>query len=412
MIRLVLFAVASLAAQVGNLNTYAIPAVPSLPAAGGTYVDSTFGTTVMRITDAGTDGGGYCYHDYAYWDVFNLDNTKLTVSCSSPARYWFEFNPLTFTLGAKHSFPNTPDGVQPTGDSVLQWSSLYSNRALVIGVSSMKIFELNVDTGIYTTLKTFTTGLPTGTTSISTTSIDRQDNVFSILTYGGSGVTGCMVWQRSTDTILYTVTTSNTHSCLISKTGRYFLIQYDITPPDGAGIHVVDLQNGNLDTGLTDDAPDYGPRGHKDFSTYGIASFQPYWPSPYGAKTWRLLTALTATSALTGLSDSDGHVSCRNDDGEWCTSEYYRVGSDGIPPIQQEIFSYSLDGYQRVRRYVHHHSSPDVAGTDAYRAQPQANISRDGRFVTFNSTMGPASDRIDVYVSRGSLKAAGMSGAF
>jgi hypothetical protein len=358
----------------------------------------------MRITDTGTDAGGYCYHDYAYFETFNLDNRRLTISCSSPARYWFEFDPQTFTLGTKHTFPNTPDGVQPTGDSVLQWSSLYENRAIVLGTNSMKIFELNVDTGVYTTLKTFSTGLPTGTTAISTTSIDRSDNVFSILTYGGSGATGCIAWKRSTDVILYMVETSNTHSCLISKDGRYFVLQYDTPPMDGKGIHVIDLQNGNLDTGLTNDAPDYGPIGHKDFSTYGIASFQPYWPSPYGAISWRLLTALATTSGLTSTSDSDGHVSCRNDDGEWCTSERYRVGSDGTAPIQQELHSYTLDGTFRVRRYAHHHSSPDVAGTDSYRAQPQANVSRDGKFITFNSTMGAASNRIDVYVVKASIK--------
>src|SRR6185295_11582590 len=36
-------------------NVYSEPAPPALPRAGGTFVDPTFGTTIMRVTDE-TDG--------------------------------------------------------------------------------------------------------------------------------------------------------------------------------------------------------------------------------------------------------------------------------------------------------------------------------------------------------------------
>ena len=125
---------------------------------------------------------------------------------------------------------------------------------------------------------------------------------------------------------------------------------------------------------------------------------------------------MTSVISLTTTADSDGHVSCRNDDNEWCASEYYRVGGTVINPIKQEVISYSLDGTFRTNRYVHHQSDPANGGTDPYRSQPQANISRDRQFVTFNSTMGPSVNRIDVYVVFASVKSArpasGMSGAF
>src|SRR5690348_10047450 len=52
-----------------DYGTYAEGPLPALPAAGGTMTDSTFGTTIMRLTDSndGTD----CRVEYSYWPSFN-----------------------------------------------------------------------------------------------------------------------------------------------------------------------------------------------------------------------------------------------------------------------------------------------------------------------------------------------------
>src|SRR6185436_13599770 len=45
-----------------DYGTYPVPPAPSLPAAGGTIVDPTFETTIMRLTDA--NDGPDCINAY------------------------------------------------------------------------------------------------------------------------------------------------------------------------------------------------------------------------------------------------------------------------------------------------------------------------------------------------------------
>ncbi|HEX8285847.1 MAG TPA: hypothetical protein VF588_20995, partial [Pyrinomonadaceae bacterium] len=53
------------------------PALPALPAAGGTFRDPAFGTEVMRVTDArdGKLNGTF----YPHWPTLNADSTRLLV---------------------------------------------------------------------------------------------------------------------------------------------------------------------------------------------------------------------------------------------------------------------------------------------------------------------------------------------
>jgi len=49
----------------------------SFASAGGTIVDPTFETTIMRLTDA--NDGPDCVNAYSYWPTFNINNTRLLV---------------------------------------------------------------------------------------------------------------------------------------------------------------------------------------------------------------------------------------------------------------------------------------------------------------------------------------------
>src|SRR6266545_805458 len=70
-----LAAIFTLQAQVTSWNVYPVPPAPALPPAGGTFTDPTFGTTLMRVTDA--NDGIDCHNAYAIWQAFNADDTAV-----------------------------------------------------------------------------------------------------------------------------------------------------------------------------------------------------------------------------------------------------------------------------------------------------------------------------------------------
>ena len=72
-------ATANDATPVSDLGTHREPALPALPAAGGTLLDSVFGTTLMRLTDA--SDGSDCRVEYSYWPTFNADSTRAKALC-------------------------------------------------------------------------------------------------------------------------------------------------------------------------------------------------------------------------------------------------------------------------------------------------------------------------------------------
>jgi len=63
---------------------YPEPALPQLPQAGGTFVDPTFGTTLMRVTDEAD--GKHCHNAYSYYPSFNRDSTRLHAQCGARPR--------------------------------------------------------------------------------------------------------------------------------------------------------------------------------------------------------------------------------------------------------------------------------------------------------------------------------------
>ncbi|HKP87921.1 MAG TPA: hypothetical protein VJZ26_17595, partial [Blastocatellia bacterium] len=55
-------------------RAYAEPPPPALPAAGGTFRDPVFGTTIMRVTDE--RDGPFNVTNYSYYPSFNKDSTR------------------------------------------------------------------------------------------------------------------------------------------------------------------------------------------------------------------------------------------------------------------------------------------------------------------------------------------------
>lgn len=115
-------------------KVYPEPKLPTLPKAGGTFVDPTFGTRLLRVTDEAD--GKSCHNAYAYWPTFNKDATRFHINCGGTATL-YHFDPDAFKITGKGplfavqapggGMPNWEDatwsGTDPTSSSATPGST-------------------------------------------------------------------------------------------------------------------------------------------------------------------------------------------------------------------------------------------------------------------------------------------------
>src|SRR5215203_271434 len=85
-------------AELTDKNVHLPPAPPPLPAAGQTFVDPTFGTTLLRVT--GPADGVDNKNAYSYWPTFNRSSTKVFID-NNGAPKLYDFDPRTMQASNK-----------------------------------------------------------------------------------------------------------------------------------------------------------------------------------------------------------------------------------------------------------------------------------------------------------------------
>ncbi len=365
-------------------NVYPEPAPPALPRAGGTFVDPTFGTTIMRVTDENDGVSNINY--YSYWPTFNLDDTKFFVACdNSPMLYHFDPNGFRIiSKGPLYDQTLPGGGFMSTEDA--EWSG--TNANLLYGYYGLKLWSFDVSARTYTLIKDFTGLVPAGYLGQMSRSLD--DNMFAFtLKDPNYAPTGYMVWQRDQNRILRNVTLSNFDEVELDKTGRYLVVKAEFG--GGVDFQIVDLQTGSVQ-GLTDPAPDFSP-GHSDNGRNIVVGYD-NWNNQYTIRS--LATPHQFQTVISFGSDwsQSNHLSMLGDNESWCVISNFTNGTAPVGPFRQEIFQASTDGTQSVRRLAHHHSV-----YRDYWDTPRADISRDGRFVAFTSNWGSTTRR-DVFIIR------------
>src|SRR5688572_602303 len=154
-VALVLLLVSSASAQVTDRGVYFEPPLPALPAAGGTLVDPTFGTTILRVTDEETDAGGSCGTAYSYWPTFNATSTRLWAFCDeSNTGVLFDFDAGSLAVtSARPLFASlTPSGRAPIVEDAI-WSPVDPDSVLVHDARAL--WSYDVVTESYTLVKDF-----------------------------------------------------------------------------------------------------------------------------------------------------------------------------------------------------------------------------------------------------------------
>lgn len=365
-----------------NHNVYPEPAPPALPAAGGTFVDPTFGTTIMRVTDQNDGQSNFNY--YSYWPTFNLDDTKFFIACdNSPMLY--RFDPNGFRIISKGPLF---DQVLPGGGYMstedAEWSG--TNANILYGYYGLKLWAFDVSARTYTLIKDFTGLVPNGSLGQMSRSLD--DNVFAFTVRDTSyAPTGYMVWQRDQNRIVRNVSLSNFDEVELDKTGRYLVVKALFG--GGVDFQSIDLQTGSVQ-GLTDPAPDYSP-GHSDNGRNIVVGYDD-WNNQYTVRSLATPHQYQRVISFGNDWSQSNHLSMLGDNEGWCLISNFTSGTAPVGPFRQEVFQASTDGTQSVRRLAHHHSV-----YRDYWDTPRADISRSGRFVAFTSNWGSTTRR-DVFI--------------
>lgn len=367
-------------------NIYEEPSFPpsSLPSRWNTFTDPTFCTTIMRVTDGGGSDGNDCHHMYSYWPTFNKDSTKVFIAIDNDFKL-YSFDPDNFQITDRTALYNAP----PTGEGYLstedaEWSALTAN--LLYGYTGLKLYSYDVGSHDYQLVKNFT-GLVSAN-YLGKMSKSDDDNMFAFLIKGPNyAPLGYVVWQKDTNTIRRSVNLANLDEVQLDKTGRYLVVKAVFG--GGKDFQVVDLRTGATDE-LTDGTPDYSP-GHSD-NGHGFVVGYDDWNNQYTIR--NLATPHTFQTVIDETDWSQAnHVSMLAANEAWAVISNFTAGADpNVGPFRQEVFQVSTDGNKNVRRLAHHHSV-----YRDYWDTPRANISRDGRFVTFTSNWGSTTRR-DVFI--------------
>jgi hypothetical protein len=364
------------------------PLPVTLPKAGGAFTDPVFGTQIMRVTDEAD--GKENQNAYSYWPSFNRDSTRFHINCSGKATL-YRFDPERFALLGKEPLfaRKPPSGYEPRWESAI-WSS--EDPEVLFCHEGLHLWSLNVATKEYTLVKDFTGELPPGHLAQMSKSLD--DNVFGFSRQDPQWhLVGYLVWRKSDDKIILREDATNLDEVQVDKTGRYCVIKTDQQGKGVVQARIADLETGKIED-LIDNEPDFAP-GHSDNGCGTVI----------GADNWRncltfrsLATPHEFRTMLDLKNDwsQDYHLSLLADDEDWVLLSFY-VGNN-LPQsglFRNEIVQVATDGSQRVRRLAHHRSV--FAGQ--YWNSPRANISRDGRFVTFTSNWEGSGQR-DVFILR------------
>ncbi len=379
-------------------NSYPPPAPPPLPPAGGTFVDPTFGTSILRVTDS--RDGAVNHHAYSYWPTFNKDSTRLYVHSVGGQATLYDFDPATMRVSNKRAaFPNRTPAGSSAGEEDATWSWLNPSKMLVHD-QDLRLWEYNVTTRAYTLIKDLRPNFPSGHHSAQMHWAYSNDDV-TCFTWKDAGYSslGAGVYKRSTDSV-WRFDLIGMDECVMEKTGRY--LEMD-TGLEGAGQiedKFVDLETNQV-TDIRDDGPSdpnlpgpYWAPGHGDDGA-GIRVGYDNWNN---RMLWRRHADPGQFTSLLSFNDDwtvGNHASLISDDEGWVTISTFAT-SPGAPDLwKNQILQAATDGSQRIRRLLHHHSN--WAGE--YWHTPRASISKDGQFVTFTSNWGNPS-RSDVFVAR------------
>lgn len=359
------------------------PTIPALGPAGSKFTDTTFGSRMVRITDATMGGASWRVPSNAHLAAWSADSRLLIVTGNAGVKA-FAFDGATMTATALTAVPYsqtepTFSRIDPDVLYTIGGPKVHTVRAYSFARNAMTDV-VDLDTlGLNMVGETYVGGVMTGGSTLAAF-------------FGGGGQDAHFyVWVRDSagDHLLNTVTRGNyrLHSIAVDQSGRFVsLYPTNATPYQ---IVVWDLLLNTL-TPVTQTPFGHDALGSGEMVNMDTAS------GPWDAAQWsrRSLTALTTVTNLITpvllpkeiyMAD---HTSWNG--GRLFSSTYRFGGTNNTTPWRawdDEIIELPLSGGE-VKRYAHHRSlvQDDVNPLGTYFwYQPIPNVAPNGKFVAFTS---------------------------
>ena len=408
---------------VNDLTPYAIVPAPATPAAGGTFTDPLFQTTILRVTDA-SDGPGFVTEYGAIWDMFNIDSSYFYYTSLTGDRIIAQLDVVNRKVSNKRALDK----------AILAqyWSRLKPHILYAVeGWQAAKIWQLDVSTWTWTLIVDLTTVLPIvqtpNTSWVGSRGMSWNDNRFH-LNFGAA--IGVGIYDVAQKRMLGPITLAQAQVDMPGladyaweKTSMDASGTYVCTTQTTATVNGVVVSNSaellcNILTGqffsmlfgYTPSAGTY-PEVHQDFAGHGLmadvgglpppgpnSGFFPTITGPVDPN--NLSTYLTLRKQIGPQVPwtIDSHSSFRDASVQWALFTY--DGSGAPAPFQPgEIFELSVastpDGGIN-RRICQAYSNP-ASVNQPYEGVPFASQSQDNRCAGFHSTY--QNSRLDVYIA-------------
>jgi hypothetical protein len=419
---------------VTDRNPYTKPAVPSLGPAGFAFADPTFGSPMLRVTDAQTRPGivnrSFRVASNAHVTAWNSTSTAFYVISNDGSVIPYTFNASTMTA-ARIQATGTGNGGLTLGFYVEPQFSLVNPNLIygaVSGGNYRTISQYDFQTGAYLPLINLDTivgglsgyvgGVMSGGTPTENLIVffggGSQDSHYYALWTPVGNLGGRKLLNTAASTINGTPTNITLnfrlHSAQIDRSGRFVFLypnSIDLGAPRYASqVYVWDTASDTV-TAITSGARDGGaamrPYGH-DASGYGTwVNMDCCTNSTWDAGQWqfRPLTSLTQISDLIAPVQAVKEVYL-SDHSTWnnaqpgalvpVISSTYRVGNYAEPwrAWDDEIIGIETanGGGGNVWRFAHHRSnvaSDNNPAAPYFWYEPIANVSPNGRWVIFTS---------------------------
>ncbi len=415
---------------------------PQLPASGPgssswsvntLYVDPTFGTRIVRVTDPSTLVGtearllnkSFFTPSSAEQNAWNADSTKFYVGMNG----WvipFAFDPATLKA------TRIPDSDKRYGGLVLtglgaggEPAFSFTNPDWIYGAAGVNgavaFVRYDFSTRSYTTLKsidadTCSAARRIGSFSVSANEVlaiecggAAQDDSRAVAVYDARG--GSL---RILDTLASTIDGQplpddmvlgwKVHNARIDKSGHFVVLTTVGGKP--YPLAVWDIQRGTVHS------IELRGNGHK-VSGYGSLINADALPGDYGPQFLMRPLAAEGRGNPRNLLPVhpppyfhvDMHLSwnnCQAGASVPIVVSSYPAGAGMEAALADEIFGVSTDGSGRIWRFAHHRSIID----SNFWSRPRGNVSQDGRFFLFNSnwehTLGSSDGkdfRVDAFVA-------------
>jgi hypothetical protein len=432
------------------------PALPHLGGAGFGFVDPTFGSNMLRVTDGQTRPGSanrsYRVPSNAHLAAWNADSTRFYVVSNDGTVIPYSFNPETITASRMQATGTGSGGLTLGFYVEPQFSRVDPNVIFgaVNGTNNRTISKYDFKAGTYTTIvdldtivsglaNTYVGGLMSGGTQTENLMTffggGSQDNHYYALWAPLGNLAGRKLLNTLTSTVngasIGTTLNFHVHSAMIDKSGRFVFLYptaVDLASPRYASqVYIWDTSS-NAVTAITsgghDGAVAMRPGGHDAAGYETWVNQDCCTSSSWDAAQWQFrdLTSLNQISDLISPVQASKEVYLA-DHTSWnnaqpnvlvpVISSTYRYGGNTAPwrAWDDEIIGIDTTngGGGLVWRFAHHRSlvaSESNPTTPYFWYEPIANVSPNGNWVVFTSnwekTLGTDSEegtfRQDVFL--------------